>query len=217
METSAQELEKRALSLPEKAKAIIVNDDWSLSRANKVLVYIKGIRKEISDFCDPNIDRLHKAHKEALAQKKKFEQPLIEAEGYIKTQIASYMAELERKRREAEEAARKAEEERKRLEDEKLRLAIEAEEKGESQKAEEILNEKIPETKPIPIIEKPKLEGVSIRKIPKWRVTDEKLIPREFMMIDSAKITNLVRATKGEIGIPGIEIYFEDSVASRYA
>lgn len=216
METSIQDLEKKALSLPEKVKAIEVRDNSSLERANKALIFIKAVRKEISDFCDPNIKRLHEAHKEALVQKKKFEKPLIEAEGYIKSQISSYIAEIERKRREAEEAVRKAEEERKRIEEEKLRAVIEAEENGDNQRAEEILNEEIPEDKPILIQPKPKLEGISIRKIPKWKIINEKLIPKEFMMVDSAKITSLVRTTKGEIRIPGIEVYFESSVASRH-
>jgi len=38
------------------------------------------------------------------------------------------------------------------------------------------------------------------------------LIPREYLIPDEVKIGGVVRATKGSIQIPGIEIYSEDQV-----
>lgn len=215
IENSFQEIKQEALVLPEKIKEIKVDSASSLQVANTHLASVKTVRKKIAEFFDPNIDRLHKAHKEALDQKRRFDDPLKKAEDYLKFQIARYHDELERQRRIAEETLKKAEEERKRLEEEQIKKAIEAEEKGDSQKAEQILNE-IPEVKPVPIIPpKPKLEGTSIRKILKWKIIDEKKVPREFLMLDSSKITRIVQETKGEIQIPGIEVYFETSIASR--
>lgn len=210
-ETSLQKLEKEVVGFPDQASRIIVCDDKTLKGANDFVVAIKKMRKEVADTFNPIIEKAHKAHKEALAQKKKYEAPLIEAEKTIKLQIASYMSELERKRREAEEAAKKAEEERQRLEEENLKKAKTLEAAGYYEDAENLKSE-IPTPAPIDIPSSPKLEGTSISKIVKWRIKDFSQIPRDYLMIDSAKITKAVKASKGEIRIPGIEVYTEDSV-----
>lgn len=213
---SLQKLEKETLDFPERANLIVVKDNESLLVANGFLRAIKGMRKEVDDTFRPIIERAHQAHKEALIQKKKYENPLIEAEKIIKYQIAPYLAEQERIRKEAEERARREEEKRQRLEEEKLQKALEAENAGKNEEAERIISEEIPEIKPfIPPPTPPKLQGTGLRKIWKWRIADIKQIPKEFLVVDSAKITNLVKTTKGEIRIPGIEVYSEDSVSVR--
>lgn len=213
-ETSLEKLEREVVGFPEQASRIIIHDDKTLKGANVFVVAIKKMRKEVKETFDPIIDKAHKAHREALDQKKKYEGPLIEAEKIVKLQIASYMNELDRKRREAEEAARKAEEERKKLEEEKLKQAKSLEAAGYYEDAENLKNE-IPTPAPLDIPSAPKLEGTSISKIVKWRIKDFSQIPREYLEADSAKITRAVKSSKGTIQIPGIEIYTEDSVAVR--
>jgi len=51
-----------------------------------------------------------------------------------------------------------------------------------------------------------------MQKVWKFRVTNEALIPREYMTPDMVKIGGVARATKGSIQIPGVEIYSEDIV-----
>lgn len=58
-------------------------------------------------------------------------------------------------------------------------------------------------------VAKPDVAGQ--RKILKWRVTDESKVPDTYKMLDGAKITAQVKATKLETDIPGIEAY-EDSI-----
>lgn len=206
------EVEQKALSVPNQAKDIRIIDNNTLLTANTLLLAIKDIRKEIDLAFDPIIRKANDAHKEAIAQKKRAEAPLIEAENFIKPQIASYMNEQERIRREAEEKARqealKAEEER------KLTEAVELEKEGFTEEAEAILNETT--FIPPPIIPKttPKLQGTSIKQIWKFRVKNESLIPREYLTVDLVKIGGVVRALKDKANIPGIEVYPEASVAS---
>lgn len=211
---SLERLEKETLGFPNRAKRIIVYDNKTLSTANDFLLSIKQLRKEIADTFNPIIEKAHKAHKEAVNQKKRYEEPLKEAEKTIKLQIASYMDEQRRIQREAEEKARREEEERQKKETEILERAKKYEDAGMKEEAEQIKND-IPLPKPMEIPSTPELEGISISRIWKWRVVDKNLIPREYLIVDSAKITSLVKATKGQIKIPGIEIYPEDSVAAR--
>ena len=63
----------------------------------------------------------------------------------------------------------------------------------------------------------PKVTGMSIRDNWKFRVTNEKLIPREYLKVDEVKIGQVVRALKSSANIPGIETYNEGTVSGRRA
>src|SRR5690606_19711824 len=97
-----QAVETKALSVPDQAKLIQITDDESFQKAGVLLLSIKDIRKEIDRTFDPIVKKAHEAHKEAVAQKKRVEAPLVEAEGIIKPRILKYQQEQERKRREEE-------------------------------------------------------------------------------------------------------------------
>lgn len=190
-ETLIKELEKKALSIPELAKTIIVKDGETLTRANNALVYIKNLRSQINETFDPIIKKAHEAHKIAVTYKKKTEQPLILAEQYIKPQISSYMAKLERERQEAERKQR------------------------ELERAEKEFGlEPSSQLKPIPTAQ-PKLKGVSIAKIWKYRIVDKKIIPAEYWMLDLVRIGQVGRESKGQAKILGVEFYSEDVVKGR--
>lgn len=206
-----KQIEINALRYPAQAEEMVITDNISLESANTFLISIKGMRMQINKAFDPIIKKAHDAHKEALATKKQFDRPLVEAESIIKPQISNYMAELARKQREAEGLAKKAEEERKR----KLETAFKADDAGDAEKAEDILKDVTPEAIKAEYTPQPKLEGTSIRKIWKWEVTDLNLIPRIYLQVDSSKIGAAVRSAKGETHISGIRVYSEDSVSIR--
>lgn len=214
-----EELEKRVLNLPVRATEIQVKDQASLSIANEFLLGIKALQREIDSTFDPIIQATHDAHKKALAQKKKFEDPIIQAERMVKPKIGAYLQEQERIRREAEEAARRAEWERKRAEEEVLRKAMEAEAKGKAKEAKKIIEEaaKIEQTAPaLPIIpQRQQTQGITMREVWKFEITDSKLIPREYLMPDIVRIGKIVQACKGETSIPGIRVYSEKIIAAR--
>lgn len=226
--TELAKLEAEVFGLPERMKKIRVVDKESLNLAHQEKIYIKKVRKQIADFCDPNINRLHVAHKEAVAQKRAFEHPLIEAENYIDPQIASYLAKLEqirraaeeKVRREREEAARKAKEE----EDARLEAALKAEEKGNEEEAEAILDHydpiQEPPTQQTFVPPKEKLRGLSVRKTWKWEPEDPlgfEGIPREWMILvpHKEKIDAYVREMKERAKIKGIKIFSKDAVSQR--
>lgn len=210
--------------LLERVKKIVVRDKSSLNQAHEALIYIKGIRKQIDDFCDPNIGRLHMAHKEAILQKKAFQRSAVEAEDYIKPQISSYLVKLEQIRKVAEEKARREREEaeRKAKEEEEARLeaAIKAEEKGDLEEAEKILDREPiqdPLTQKTIVPFKTKLQGLSTRTDWLWELVNFAEVPDEWktIILAAAKITDHVKATRGTAKIPGIRIYSKTITIQR--
>ena len=138
---------------------------------------------------------------------------LERAENSLRKVRLIWQNDQEAKRLEAESKLR----ELARKEEEKKRKALEvriekAEEKGDTEKAE-LLREKQAEVfVPAPIVESQvqKTEGIGIRKMWKFRIADESLIPREYLIPDSVKIGKMVRASGGTVKIAGVEVFSED-------
>ena len=106
MTKTQAKVEERSLTLTEEVNGVSISDQESLNKANNFLAEIKGLRKEVADTFDPIISKAHKAHAEALAQKKKIDAPLADAEKTIKRGMAFYIDEQDRKREEEEKVAR---------------------------------------------------------------------------------------------------------------
>ncbi len=211
----AKDVAARALTVPDLARTIEIRDNESYMRAGEMLTAVKGLLKEIDAAFDPICKRAHEAHKEALNQKKRAAEPLLEAERILKKGIADYQAELERQRR--EEEARLREEARRREEEARLAAAIAAEKEGEKALAEEILNEPVIPAVVVSAPPPPKLAGVSSRKVWKFRIADAALVPRQYMIPDTAAIGRVVAALGPRASIPGVEIYEETVIAARRA
>jgi len=215
-------IEETALAVPDKATALVIATDADLVKAGEFLTGIKGLQKEVDGAFNPIIKKALEAHKEALSQKKRAGAPLVQAEGIIKPKIAIYTAEQERKRREEEARIRREQEEKerqKKIEEEKrLKEAEALEAEGKQEEADGILNEPEPEEEPAPIVIPPaptKVEGVSIKKVWKFRIADEDKIPRKYLIVDEKMIGQIVRAEKDKCEIPGVEVYSEDQVSAR--
>lgn len=201
-----KDLETRASSFPERANFITVHSQATLDRANEFLKTIKTFQKQLDDFFDENISRLHKAHKEAKAQKGQFEEPLKEAELIIKTEMRGYLLEQDRIRQEAER--------KKREEEEKVfQKARELEKTGDKQGAEQMRKEETALTTPLPPVVK--AEGTHLMKRWTWEIEDKNKIPRDYMKPDELKISGSVRLLKGKTNIPGIKVFQISSVSTR--
>ncbi len=119
--------------------------------------------------------------------------PVLEAERITKSKQIAFIQEQERIRHEQEEINRMQE------------LA--------AQKQKELTGEII-EVAKVEVVEAPKrirtdLGSTGQRDNWKWKVTDINLIPREYLMINAGMLTPVVKASKGRLTIPGIEIYNE--------
>ena len=206
-------IKDEVMTLPVKASEIIVaNDEQYQSACDFLTMTIKPMRKKIDETFDPIIKKAHQAHKEAVAQKKSVEAPLMQAEKIVKPKIADYLNEKERQRVEKE---RKLQEEaRKRAEAEALERAAMLEKEGAKEEAEAIISEPIEAPTVIVQSSAPKAEGISVKKLWKFEIVDESKIPREYLMVNEKAIGAVVRSLKDKAHIAGVKIYSVDSVAA---
>lgn len=216
-----KELELRANAWPDRARAIVIADDRTFIAAGELVNEIKSLRKEIDSTFDPIIQKAHEAHREALAQKKRHEAPLAEAELIIKKSLNVYRTEQERKaddeRRRLEDEARKREEER------RLEEAQELQDAGDIQAAEEVISEPIapPPVRVAPPT--PKVAGVQFRET--WTFAVENLHqlvqhvaahPEDLNLLqaNTTAIRQMVNARKTACRIPGVRVWSEKNVAA---
>ena len=165
-----QEIESKALAIPEQAKLITVTDNESMERANTFKLDIKAMMKEVDDFFKPMADKAFQSHRAITRKWNETKAPLKAADDHVTNQVKLYLAEV-RRAQEAEEArlrekARKEEEERRLAEAEAL------EKEGRPEEAEEILSEPITYVAPVVHIETPKVDNRMYRTQLKVRVKD---------------------------------------------
>jgi len=207
------EVREMALSVPETARMIVaIKTDDDYVKASNILLTIKEIRKKIEQTFKPIKQRLDAAKKEVIEQERAADKPLVDAESYLKPLMAQYVAEQERKRREEE---RKLQEKLRREEEERIMLEALKAEALEGTEAAEAVLESAPQIPPVVLPKMtPKVNGISMREVWKFRIVDESLIPREFLKPDEVKIGGYVRSMKSSAKIPGVEIYREKSVVA---
>ena len=214
---TGQDVESRALAIPDEARALVVTDNESMARAHTMLADIRALRKEIQDTFRPLAEKAHQAHKAIVQKQKEAEAPLIKAENYLKPAILAYMDSQDRLRREKEarlrEEARAAEEER------RLAEAVLAEQEGSHEEAEMILNGNQGFV-PAPVLPRdtPKVDMRLLRRTWKVRVVNlralveaaaqnEFLLP--YLMANEPALNQMARAQKGMMNIPGVEVIYE--------
>lgn len=137
-----KELEVKALTLKDQATAMVVNDVTQYAAAGELGKSIKELRAKIVTYFKPLKESAFAAHKAITAKESEELKPVDEAIAILRDTMNAFTREQERIRQEAERKARQeaeaaAEKERQRL----LAQAIKAEEKGQTEKAEEKLEQ----------------------------------------------------------------------------
>lgn len=219
----AEEVTTRALTIPEQANAVKIVDAGSYVKAGELWNNIRELRKKVKDSFDPIIKKAHEAHREALDRKAAVDAPLDAAERTVKKAMNAWDEEQERIRR--EEERRLQEEARKREEEARLQAAIEAEQAGAKEEAEQILAEPVPVAPVIVPKATPKVAGGPVFQT-RWfaSVTDIKALCRavadgkastEYVMgLEKDRLTGIVScpalnkmatALKGTMNVPGVQ------------
>lgn len=138
---------------------------------------------------------------------------LTNAENLIKRAMLTWQQTQEQIRR-AEEA-RLAEIQRK--EAEKLtERARKAEEAGKTERAEELRQQAQEKEMFVPTVASTveKIKGISTRTYWRYRVINEALIPRDYLIPNHEKLAAIAEVTKGTLKVAGIEFYSEESMSA---
>lgn len=200
----------------EVAQSIVVQTQAHYEIAARFLQdNVKAVRQEIDNTFDPIIKAAHTAHKEAIAQKKRFTDPLDQAERHVKGLMGDYYRrEEEERRRKERELQRQAQE---REENERLERAALLEREGRQEEANALIEAPVEAPRVVLAEPAPKAEGVSMRETWKFRVVDKAKINPEFMVPDEVAIGKTVRAMKETAAriVGGIEVYCEKTPVVR--
>ncbi|MCX4355794.1 MAG: hypothetical protein OSJ43_06145 [Oscillospiraceae bacterium] len=181
---------------------------------------LKRLTEQVKDYWKVPKDLAHKAHADICAKEKAMLTPIQAAEKMLKAKMSAYAIEQERIRKEAEEAARKAARE---AAERKLEEAVALSNAGNAEEADIALDESaIMEDMSSAITlsaDKPKAEGVSTKKDWVIKSIDPSKVPVELAGIvirpvDEKAVMRLIRASKGQIKIDGIE--FEETVSMAF-
>lgn len=216
-----QILNEQVTEIESRAKAIVVESEKDYTDAAEFGRMLKQHSSDVKEFWKPLKEAAHKAHAEICAKEKAMLQPLVNAEKILKQSMGAYIAEQERKRREAEEAARKAAQAEI---DRKMQEAISLDAAGDSCGAEAAMAEaeimdSMSKAVTIETV-KPKAAGVASSR--DWEITsiDTTAVPMffagiEIRPVDTAAVMRLIRASKGTANIPGISYKETAKIAFR--
>jgi len=168
--------------------ALVITTDAHYTTAAECLREITAKRKQLEKDRKDLGGPLLKAKQKIDAYFKPATTSLAAAEKSLKSIMGDYQLKLQRERA---EAARKAEE--------AARKAAPVEE------VQEIL---VKAAK----IETPKVEGVSVRMIKKFEISDPDKLPRHLLVPDTTKIRSAVMSG---VEVPGVRVWEEPSIATR--
>ncbi len=207
-----------ALAVAEPLRGFQITTTEQRAAAGDHLVSIAKQIKDREEFFKPMKDAAFKAHRAICAKEGEALAPLVEARAKVTEAMRQFDTAAER--------ARRAEEQRLRQEQEKAhneRVARETKEAAERE-AEELrlfgdheAAAKVIEAPPRLVIappsaivvptDVPKTAGVSGTKKWDFNVEQPHLVPRQFLMVDEAKIRKVVTAMGPEANIDGVVVF----------
>ena len=129
-----EEVEVKAISIVDQAKAVIVTDSKTYTAAGILWKSIGDMIKEVKETFDPICEAANRAHKEATGKRAKYLAPLTAAQKSVKAIMADYDYAQEKIRKAEEERLRKIEEERIASERKAEQERLEAERKAEEER-----------------------------------------------------------------------------------
>jgi hypothetical protein len=218
--TPARDLENKALTLTQEARALAVTDQRTYQLAAERLLAVADLRREIVAHHEPIKRAAHSAWQQVLAAEKRLLDPVADAERIYKTGIASY--EAEQRRREAEARAKAEAAAQRAAEEQRERELEQAEAQGAD--AEEITAMiaaplVVPPARVEPAFQQAK--GVTVAANWKGEVTSLEALVKgiaggkanlNLVMANEPAINQLARATRGTLQIPGIHFFSQSTV-----
>lgn len=173
------------------AGEVVIKNPEDLVKATELLSRVKTVAKNIKILKEGVTKPLNEALRNARLLFSPMEDQVNSAERVIKGKMIDYQNAEEKK------AAKKE---------------VKIVEKVETGKMDMVqAAEKIEEARPATNI-KSTTGSANFKKVKNFRILDESLIPREYLVIDMVKVRKVALAG---VAIPGVEVYEESVVASR--
>lgn len=216
LDTAEEKLGEEVSAIELQAESVVIATDKDYSMAGEATSNVKRLQKKVEDYWEPMRVSTKKAYDDVLAHKKEMLAPLKKAEQILKSKMSSYVLEQEHKRKEQEEAMRKLAQAET---DRKFQEAIDASNAGDEVAAEFALAEaEVYDDAALNgsiLKQTPKAGGVSTSKA--WKITeiDSTKVPvtfsgMELRPVDEKRVMKLIKASKGNIAIPGIK--YEETI-----
>jgi len=199
----AEAMQQEVTGIEARAQDLAVTDEQSLAVAGDMLGYVAGVRKRIEALRTSLVKPLNDHVKRINDLFRGYAAPLDRADATLRAKVSAYRAEQERIRREEAERLRKL------AEKEQARLERQAAKKG------------VPAPPPIPVPTPPappktvagEYGSMTARKEWRFDIVDEAQVPRQYLVVDEARIRAAIRAGIREI--PGVRIYQVEIVSVR--
>ena len=187
-----------------RAQSLVIASNEDYAAADAFSVGLLALERAIvADFRDAKAAAFA-AHRAITAQEAGHLDSVQQARALIRPKLVAWEA---KKRQEAEvERVRLEAQARKEAEDRAIAEAAEAERNGDMATAAAIVAAPV---QAAPVIVAPALPKRQTKIPEAWafRVTNQALIPREYLTVDQIKLGGVARATKGSIKVPGVEFY----------
>ena len=196
---------ENAVQIAEQAKSVVVTNAEQHKAAGALIEQVRGLEKEL--------EAEYKSHaviveaKKLQAMKGDLAELLETARKTAKARQIAYEDEQEAIRR-AEEV-RLAAEAKKQAEEAALAEAKAAQEAGDKDGAIAVLEQAIAAPAPTVVLPKTAPKTANRRTVRRFRITNEALIPRDYLSPDLTKIGGVVRSLGLSAKIPGVEVYEE--------
>lgn len=206
------------------AEALVVESTADCERASLIVAGGTALLTTIDGLFQKPTKKAHEAHKSIKGLWNEMRNPVAVAVTSAKKKVGAYHDQLERDA----EAARRLEAERLRKveEDRRLAAAVAAEDRGQPEKAEEIIEAPpAPTAKPLIITPPPpKVAGLSKQKVYSGRVVDlpafiqwslDTLSFSEYFTLKQSVLDRAISKRKGDVTIPGVEVQTETQMKSK--
>jgi len=193
------------------ANDLVVNSQEGADAASQFVSRVKKAMRQIDSVLEAPKAAAHRTHKMLSDLYQEKMKPLKFAEQIAKNKISAWALAEKRAQEAAARAA--AEAESRRREEEAIEVAIALAQQGKAKEAEAALQR--PTDVAPAVVESPKVEFARLSTDFGWELIDESRVPREYFVLDTAKISREVRAKGLSAGIPGIRVVEKVRVSSR--
>lgn len=193
-------LEKSGSQLTTKANRLQVLSAVDYAAAGELLLQVKALRKSIQTAFEEPKAKAYETHKSIS----RLEKDLLAMPTEAESTIALKMMRWQKQEQEKQELQA-----RKEAEAERKKEIKQLQRKGDTEALEELQDSPL---EIAAVVAAPRVAGLSTRSTWKFKVTDETLIPRDYLCVDEVKIGAQVRAFKQMTRIPGVEVYEDQTL-----